>query len=64
MLNQNASRVVIVVMLLLSCSAAVAASPGFVVRNSELRNSPSFSGQVMQRLAPGKGVTLLDRRGG
>jgi len=64
MLSQNVSRVVIVATLLLSCGVAFAASPGFIVRNSELRNSPSFSGQVMQRLAPGKGVTLLERRGG
>ena len=54
----------IVALLVLACGASSAAAPGFVVRNSELRNAPSFSGQVMQRLAPGSGVTLLERRGG
>lgn len=64
MLDHKAHQVVVLALLLLCCGAAFAASPGFVVRNSELRNSPSFSGQVMQRLAPGKGVMLMERRGG
>jgi hypothetical protein len=55
---------VVVALLVLACGASLAAAPGFVVRNCEMRNAPSFSGQVMQRLAPGSGVTLLERRGG
>lgn len=50
--------------LLLLSSVVLAAAPGFVVRNSELRSQPSFSGQVAQRLSPGTTVNLLERRGG
>jgi hypothetical protein len=54
----------VVALLVLSIGASVAAAPGFVVRNSELRDAPSFSAKVTHRLAPGSGVTLLERRGG
>lgn len=54
----------VVALLVLAGGTSVAAGPGFVVRNSEMRNAPSFSGQVTHRLTPGSGVTLLERRGG
>ncbi len=54
----------LVVALVMLSGASLAATPGFIVRNSELRAKPSFSGQVAQRLAPGTTVTLLERRGG
>lgn len=63
MLDRRIYSVVVAVLLLL-WGTGVAAAPGFIVRSSELRSAPSFSGQVVQRLAPGIAVTLLERRGG
>lgn len=54
----------LVAALVLLSSAALAAAPGFVVRNSELRAQPSFSARVALRLSPGTAVSLLERRGG
>lgn len=63
MLSTKAHGLLIVLLLMIG-EASLAATPGFIVRNSELRSAPSFSGKVMQRLAPGSGVSLLERRGG